>query len=353
MASLNSTVTLGSSPMVPKYILDIFMAGNIIFGELITIIGIIANIINIVIFRRQGYDDTVNISLTALAVSDLGSLVTLLPFNVMVNPWFESLDLSFVPLDVSVFLSFYPHNYFIRVCGFITAFAAFERCLCVVLPLKVKQIITKKVAITTIICIYLITLLNEFPSYYVIYLDWKKTARVNKTVLSIAFRSYSSSVFSVSYFITDMLVPHFTFLVLIACTSIIVFQLKSRSNWIRSISSTTKKVATISNKEKKVGLMLVVVSVCFIVCLTPQTVIMSAVCVVPGLGLYGKYFDVASVIYCLAYYSESINSSLNILVYYKMSSKYKKEIHKVFPFLKTLRDYKVKLLSETSTTDIM
>ncbi|XP_059168442.1 uncharacterized protein LOC131950354 [Physella acuta] len=86
----------------------------------------------------------------------------------------------------------------------------------------------------------------------------------------------------------------------------------------------------LSNKEKKVVLMLTVVSVIFIVCLIPQSAILTAVSQVPGLAVRGVYFDVALLCYSISYLMEAVCSSVNILVYYKMSSRYRKSLQSIW-----------------------
>ncbi|XP_059138925.1 lysophosphatidic acid receptor 4-like [Physella acuta] len=333
---MNSTVISASNvKIIPGWILDVLLGTNAIFGELLTIFGIIGNIINIIIFYKLGFTDTVNITLTFLALTDLGALVTLQAFNVLVNPWFLQLDVNIIPLDIAVMVSFYPHNYFIRVCGFITAFASVERCLCVVFPLKVKRWVTTKVVVVTNVTIYFITLFNEFPAYYTGYIGWKKISPGNnKTYLGIVFRSVSKSMYDVSYLITDLFLPYATFIVIIVSTVILSFKLNHRAKWVKTLSSVNKRDKNISQSEKRVIRMLTTISITFIVCLMPQSAILSAVSLVPGLGLYGKYFDIALVCYNVAYYTESINSSITIVVYYSMSSNYKKTLQQMFACFK-------------------
>ncbi|XP_059172640.1 probable G-protein coupled receptor frpr-1 [Physella acuta] len=305
------------------------MAINTICFEAVSLAGICANLVNIMVFTKQGFKDTVNITLTALAVGDIGSLVTLQLFFIFINPWFLKLDVTFIPLDVVTMVSFYPHNYFIRVCGFITAFAAFERCLCVVTPLKVKQIITKNVVITFNISVFIVTFFNIFHVYYICYFDWKFSANVNKTLLTLSFRSNREAVFSVSYFITDLFVPYFTFAVIILSTAVIAVKLHIRARW-RGDNITTQPNTDVTTKDKKLILMLTTVSVIFIVCLIPQSAILTAVSLVRGLSLKGSYFDLALLCYVISYYMETINSSVNFLVYYKMSSKFQKTLRDLF-----------------------
>ncbi|XP_059168327.1 neuropeptides capa receptor-like [Physella acuta] len=324
--------------VVKPIVLDFFLTFNLFVSGIIGILGISGNIINIIVFYKQGYEDSVNITLTALAVSDIGALVTVLMFNVMENPWFLSADLPISQTDVSFILAFYPHNYFIRVCGFITAFASCERCLCVLVPLKVKQIVTKKVSLLVNLFIFIILLLDLFPVYYIVYLDWVFFPQLNRSVIAVNARQNPYNVFGISYFVSDLFVPYFTFFIIIVCNAIIGIKLNTRSKWINSISishssednTVSNKEKFVSNKEKKVVLMLTVVSVIFIVCLIPQSGILTAVSQVSGLMVGGVYYKISLIIYSISYVTETVSSSVNIVVYYKMSSRYKNTLRSIF-----------------------
>ncbi|XP_059168576.1 FMRFamide receptor-like [Physella acuta] len=315
----------------PSVVGAVMIACSLVFGEIVGTLGIIGNIITIIIFIKQGFDDTVNITLTALAVSDIGALVTLQLFNVMVNPFFLSLDVNFLVIEVNRVISFYPHNYFIRVTGFITAFAAFERCLCVVKPLHVKQIITRNVSFTFNVLVFFVTIFNIFPIMYTGYFQWKFPSKLNKTYLGVAFSKNAQRVFSVSYFITDLFVPYFTFFIIITCTTITGIKLKTKAAWRKTATGASgKPKAEISNKERKVVVMLITVSVIFVVCLIPQSAILTAVGLVQELSVSGQYFDVAFICYCVSFVAETINSSVNIIVYFKMSSRFRNTFLELF-----------------------
>ncbi|KAI8786116.1 platelet-activating factor receptor [Biomphalaria glabrata] len=87
----------------------------LVVGELISVFGIAANVINNQVFYKLGFQESVDITLTALSVSDLGALITIQLANVMVNPWCLAADVPFVPIDFLNLVSFYPHSYLIRV----------------------------------------------------------------------------------------------------------------------------------------------------------------------------------------------------------------------------------------------
>uniref|UniRef100_A0A2C9LZ05 G-protein coupled receptors family 1 profile domain-containing protein n=1 Tax=Biomphalaria glabrata TaxID=6526 RepID=A0A2C9LZ05_BIOGL len=151
----------------------------LVVGELISIFGIAANVINNRVFYKLGFQESVDITLTALSVSDLGALITIQLANVMVNPWCLAADFPFVPIDFLTLVSFYPHSYFI---------ASFERCLSVMLPLKVKTIITWRTSLVVNTSVFMITILNVFSPYYFSYLGWTYIPERNKTLLVLSLR---------------------------------------------------------------------------------------------------------------------------------------------------------------------
>ncbi|KAH9495344.1 hypothetical protein Btru_017483 [Bulinus truncatus] len=319
------TVAVGSRGLLNPLVLDVVMVFNLLIcGEIIGLLGIVANIINIRIFAKQGFQDSVNVTLTALAFSDLGALISLQMTTLLTNPFVFGAPLSFSPVEVIGMVSFYPHSYFIRVSGFITAFAAFERCLCVVLPLKVKKIITCRTAVVVNVSIFLVITLNLVTPYYYVYFSWTFYPFLNRSVLGVSYRDGWEAAFGISYFITDLLEPYLTFFLLITFTIILTLKLKTKASWRKSATgSSSNSKNNLSTKEKRLVVMLTTVSIIFIVCLIPQSAILTAVSIEQELNAKGAYFDVALMIYCFAYLMESICSSVNIIVYYKMSTKYR------------------------------
>ncbi|CAL1536015.1 unnamed protein product [Lymnaea stagnalis] len=311
--------------MVSQAVLDIVLLVNLdVLGELVGLAGIVANIITLTVFVSEGFHDTVNISLTALAVSDLGALVTLQLYNVMVNPWFARADLPFLPLELQSLTAFYPHNYFTRVRGFITAFVAFERCLCVALPLKIKQILTKRVAVIFNVSVYSLMVLNVFPNYYMTYYDWKFVKSRNRTVFGILYRPNKDAVFAVSFLVTDLLVPVFAFFSVVVCTVVIVVTLHTKVAWRRSASSSSEVTGKgIPSKERKVMVMITTVSVIFIICFFPFSAILTARALVPGMSINGPYWNLVLLVGSVAFFMETVNCSISIIVYYRMSTKFR------------------------------
>ncbi|KAH9505310.1 hypothetical protein Btru_059234 [Bulinus truncatus] len=327
---MNNTVVLQSSSVSEKYrinqlLFDFCLVFNSqICSGVICLLGIFGNIVNIINFHRQGFSDSVTVTLTALAISDLGALVTQEAYNIMINPWLCRAELNFSLFFLMAVTIFYPQGYFIRVSGLITTFAAFERCMSVILPLKVRLIFTKKVALVVNVSIFLTMFMYPFPVYYVLEFVYAVVPSTNRTILTMRYRNNGDYVLHISYLLTDLTLPYFTFIVNVICTIVITVQLRTQAKWRTSVSGKMERKDRnmASSKEKKTAAMLVTVSLIFIVCLIPHSSVLTALSVVRELKMGGAYFDIALVCYSFTLLMETINCSVSILVYYRMSSSY-------------------------------
>lgn len=97
---VNQTRPIEASSVVPAHVLFYILMFNFWGPGLGTcVFGIITNILNITTFLKQSLHDAVNISLLGLAISDLGSLLTIFIVNICFLPQFQALDLPFVVMD--------------------------------------------------------------------------------------------------------------------------------------------------------------------------------------------------------------------------------------------------------------
>ncbi|XP_005106038.1 uncharacterized protein LOC101861532 [Aplysia californica] len=103
--------------------------------------------------------------MAGLSISDLCSLVTMLWQTICSNPLFYMSEFLFDAADVMFFTGSVPRVLFSKVTSFITAFFAFERCLCIALPLKVRVIITPLKTKFIIVSIYALMILIPTPYY--------------------------------------------------------------------------------------------------------------------------------------------------------------------------------------------
>ncbi|KAH9505636.1 hypothetical protein Btru_056110 [Bulinus truncatus] len=297
-------------------------------AEIIGVFGIAANIVNIRVFRRMGYRDGVNVTLTFLAVSDTAALLVQQIYNILVLPAIRDTDLNIVKKNLLTKI-LYWNEYFIRVSCFITSLASFERCLCVVLPLKAKRLFTANVSIVTNVSVFMVLSLYLFPTHYAVYFDWKFFPDINRTILSMVYHANGENILQLSYYFTDLLLPYSSFSILIVCSATIYIKLRSKAKWRQSISSSGALTGN-SNKERKIGVMLMTISIICVSFLLPKAVYLTALGVVRELKSGGAYHNVALITISFASLLETINCSITIFVYYKMSTKYRAQLNTMF-----------------------
>lgn len=285
--------------------------------------GIVANIVNMIIFYKQGFRNTVNIGFFCLAISDLVCLMTLEWASICLNPLLASSGVPWFPLEVMYLSGAWPHVCFARITSFITVFVTAERYLSIALPLKVKQIITKKTSILIICLMYFVNIACLLPEYATAYLGWRFVPSRNATLLNIIFRSSRRNVEGI-VFVFQILLGMASFVGVVVFTALLVSKLRQSSQFRQQVTSDISKLQAISSRDKKTVKMVVLIASVLIVCYTPAAVISLASCIVgPEFNIRGKYTNICEAMWSVALTVETINSSVNIFIYYFMSSKYR------------------------------
>ncbi|CAG5119117.1 unnamed protein product [Candidula unifasciata] len=292
-------------------------------------LGILTNILNIITFSKQGVRDTVNISLLGLATSDLGSQITLFYTNISFLPAFLELDLPFVSSDVT-YVSAWSHVVFTRISTWITAYITLERCLCVTAPLKVKNWFTPKRTVLYVIFVYVFMLASVTPIFYT-----ARPAKIfyplnNKTLIGISFLEDRNTIETVA-FMTNNTIPTLAFCLVTICTAILVTNLQRKSKW-RLQSSNSNSTNVISDRDKKVVKMVVLISAIFIICYLPGTAVFVYMLLDPEVRIDGVQKNLLLAVFSVLFHLESINAGVNIFIYLSMSSKFKVTFMNMFSF---------------------
>ena len=130
------------TPLVSRHTYTIFFIVIVLaLRSPLALVGCITNVINIVVYLKMGLGETTTINILALSTFDLIACITMFLTAISLNPFTAAADLrlpSGAPLAELGFCSaivLYPS----LGCGaWITALLSVERCLCIVLPLKVS-----------------------------------------------------------------------------------------------------------------------------------------------------------------------------------------------------------------------
>ncbi|GFO17018.1 chemosensory receptor a [Plakobranchus ocellatus] len=308
--------------------------------QLINNCAIIANSLSIAVFIKLGFSEPSNISLTALAICDFTLAVLLTWNNLCFWLTYHNIRLPFHSANVSLLTGGAQWAFLSTTVAWITAFISFERCLCILVPLKVRRLITPR---GTFVAIFIIILLTFCPSFF-IYVRykfvWVFNPYRNVTILNtIPVNSEFAILFEkISFVICGVIQPLLAFSIVLICTALLVVQLRKISSWRLSVTSAKSKreqpeenpaarssaaKARISQKEERLVRKVVAIATIFIVSYVPTCIFLLCYVVFDEFnqfGVYRRLFTVSGYIISLG---QPISGSVNILIYYKMASKFR------------------------------
>ncbi|XP_059173503.1 type-1 angiotensin II receptor-like [Physella acuta] len=189
----------------------------LVITVIISPLGIIFNIINIVVFCKLGFKESTNIILVSLAVTDICILMTLLGLTVNAN----LMAMGGANFDILAAVAYlvlgWPNVLATRISGCLTTYLTFERFLCVVLPLRVKTILQKKTALTFIIALCLFSVAYSVPMYLANSIGLRFNPMSNQTSVGLivaensdVLEEFSISVNTIIEFTSFTLVISFT-----------------------------------------------------------------------------------------------------------------------------------------------
>ncbi|GFN74557.1 chemosensory receptor a [Plakobranchus ocellatus] len=335
----SSMLTLASGILSDEhyYIIFLFM---IYASQIINNCSIIANSLSIAVFVKLGFSEPSNISLTALAVCDFTLAVLLTWSNLCFWMAYHNVQLPFHTTNVSYLTGGAHSAYLSSTVAWITAFISFERCLCILVPLKVRRLITPRGTFAAMLIIILLTFCPSFFIYVRYKFVWVFIPNLNRTILNtIPVNNDLAILFEkISIAICGVIQPLLAFSIVLICTVLLVIQLRKISSWRTSVTSTKSQraqpeenpaasssaaEARISQKEERLVRMIVAIATIFIVSYIPTCITLLCYVVFEEFNLFGVYrrlFIVSGYIISLG---QPISGSVNILIYYKMASKFR------------------------------
>ena len=156
----------------------------------------------------------------------------------------------------------------------------------------------------------------------------------NRTLLGIETSAGCEDIEAV-VFILNICSAWLSFAVVIICSAILIRNLRNSSRWRGSGSLRTNKAGNnLVTRDRIIVKMVVTVSLIFILLFTPVTVTLLIIVLKPDFSIKGRYKNLFMVVHSFVFLLEGVNSSVNILVYLKMSSKFRASFVKLFKFKK-------------------
>lgn len=180
-----------------------------------------------------------------------------------------------------------------------------------------------------IVCVFVILLASVSPVYVVNTFGVKYSPGKNTTIVGLVFTGDRENVEKASFIINNGFVPFSAFVVITFCTITLVVKLQNVTKW-RQKSLVTVQADSISRRNQKAAKMVVMISILFIVCFVPLCVTFIAMSVEPEFSVDGKYRNSLTLVGGVGVFLECINSSVNIFIYYQMSSRYRAVFRQLF-----------------------
>lgn len=325
---------------------DIFVTGhtrhlleNVIdlgFSSIITYIGIVSNILVLVVFHRQGFNDSTSVSMSAIAVWDLvkcfsGAIQRLYaPIGLVSRPQSVSWgNISTATLTYLITFSSY-------VSAAMAAYVAVERCLCVVIPFKVKFLLTPKTSLKCMLALSAIVFGSFFPIFFIYDIVWIYSPKYNATVAIYSYSNFfkeHNGPLMRYYNLIGIIYPTMSFFVIVISTAIIVSRLKESSQF-RAESANVSKTSTsgteISSRDKQVMKMLLVIIAVYVIALFPRIVLYMAKYYVPEFYFLRKYHNIFLVVCYVVLILDFGNATVNFYIFLAMSSNFRSTFFSMF-----------------------
>ncbi|KAH9514382.1 hypothetical protein Btru_025063 [Bulinus truncatus] len=307
---------------------------QIVFCTSMGLLGLVSNVLNICVFIKQGLNTSLNISFFAMSVSDFIRIVLVHWMNFCNAPGVEDLGAPFVFSDITYLAAGWPVGCANRITMFITGYITAERCLCIAAPLKIQRIVTPFRTMVILVTIDVCNVLALVPEYVSVYYDWNFYPARNKTLLGLAFRVGAAGETQFVTFTLHAVLMTLALTFVAISTAVLVFQLKAKSRWRRENTRDSDQQKSISNRDRKTVKLVILVATVMVACYAPAVVLSLLSSLWPDFSFTGSLSDLFRSCWSLVYIFSVVNASVNIFIYYSMSSRYKEGLDRLLNRIK-------------------
>ncbi|BFZ18805.1 hypothetical protein BsWGS_21844 [Bradybaena similaris] len=314
---------------------------DLTFCFIISLVGVVANFLIIMVFAKQKFKDSVAVSMTAIAAWDfvkcLGCALQRLsgPISLCDPAQAESWA------NISVVVFTYYSCFATYVSIVLAAYVAVERCLCVSMPFKAKWLITPKGSF--VICsVISVIVFGWFSVMFCIYeIKWVHSQHYNQNIAIYAtndfFHQHKQPVF-LFYNLSGIILPVVCFMIIVASTCIIFYHLRKSSHFrAGSVQHSEKQSQNrISNRDRQVVKMLLVVISVYVICLTPRITHYLAKYFVYDFYFLRRLHNLFMIMAFVVITLDLINASINLFIFLPMSSSFRATFLEILPLCNRL-----------------
>ncbi|CAG5132618.1 unnamed protein product [Candidula unifasciata] len=317
-------------------------------------VGLVTNILNIIVYWNQGIKDNANITFLALSFWDLMHcfLLFLSEICFVLNILFPQASVYIKPVTFQLVFLGHTRGCMYVLSTLVTVYLSVERSICIALPFRVKDIFTtpRVVLINLLIAVFGFACFS--PAWATQGIHWVYDPRSNTTLLqlwiSVNRRDVDLFVDTLNGIVTPSVAQ-----ILISVSGWFMIQGINRSNKLRQNQTSVSKSLnvftlndqlhktlssrikftrdkTVTNKDIKLTKVVVSLAAIFFTCNLPVVVVAVLRAMIADIDIGKRLFSWYKALYGIVYFCGVINCSVNIFVYYNVSSKYRREFVALF-----------------------
>ncbi|GFS09949.1 chemosensory receptor A [Elysia marginata] len=299
----------------------------------ISLFGMVANIINIVVFLKAGVKDNVTTLLFCLAISDLTFLVLNTPnmcYWVILtytqdHPWpFHSRFLQA--------MFYWPAFTAYDLSAFISVSLGVMRCACVAMPLKFKAVFTRSRTIKWVMFLVVLAVSLRIPVLSLHRIGWRTDSRTNSSVPYLENPNIKS-MSRINDILNRGFVIWINYTTMITCVSVLTFKLNEASK-IRRSSTAQTGVHSLSSRDLQVVKSVALVCTIFFLSQLPYLLVSMFRLVNAEFDEGTNLVELFGIVSDVARTCSVLNASVNIFVYYNYNSKYKSVFRSMMGLIK-------------------
>ena len=308
---------------------------DVYFLSLCFLISVPTNVINMAVFWKHGIKERINLCLFCLSFADIGTLVCY--FLIKADKIYAAISKT---VYKGVLLKFFIKNNttlvgFIYVSGFLSTLVAFERCLCVVSPLKAQSMIQTKTTAVIIAIGQVIILAGGYvviSKFIIVCIFDPFTGDMMNLLYSSEFYIHNKEFIDIFSGIIYGIVLTTIYTAGVSVSTVVtVVKLRRMAEWRKqSSSSASLPRGSTTVKDMTLTRMLIGTSCVFVVCLISRCLLLVIPPFVPQLTMAGKYQNAYYLLITIEQMFSYTNSSVNFFVYYLFGTRYRQTVRGMF-----------------------
>lgn len=317
-----------------------------LFVSLLSVSGSGTNVINAVVYYKQGIKDSVTVSYFALSLWDLGvctmSFLILVCF--IIEHYFPVAAINFE--DVSYVYASYTRSFFRGVSTCVTCFLSVEICICVLIPFNVRILFTKTRAIIINLGFVCVLMVCYSPLMGTQSLHYDHDPRFNQTRLILWWAKDRDKIGVYVSVFDAMAVPIIGQVVSTLTTVILLTCLKRSTKFKQealscpkrddhkiklhpvqktksTMNESIKKRKTLKSRYTKLAKVFLWLNIKYFICNLPSVLVNLATAVELELEFKKKYEQLYDLLYMISFLVTLASININIVIYYCANRTYR------------------------------